>query len=126
MRPPDTLIMNPPHRETIKVNGRETEVVTGDPGELMRKRAECIHMVYPQIERLECLVYSASGYNKGKDMLKSSFHLVWPQLIVDPDRAPLIRHCTLGVFKKETSNPRSFLAGVQERFLQLHESNNWE
>merc|ERR1719476_575051 len=83
-------------------------------------------MVYPQLEYLEVLVYCASGYNKGKDMLKSSFHLVWPQLVVDADRAPVIRHVTLGLFQKETLRQGSFLSHLQKRLLQLHESNEWE
>ena len=28
---------------------------------------------------------------------------VWPQLVVDPDRAPVIRYVTLGLFKQETN-----------------------
>jgi len=126
--PPDELIMNAPERITKvdPVTGRSTSTVGGDPGEFMRKRAMAIHMIYPHLEKLEAVVYTASGFNKGKDMLKSSFHLVWPQLIVDPDRAPLIRYCTLGVFAKETNKQGSFLWGLQKRLLELHESNNWE
>ena len=45
-----------------------------------------------------CLVYSASGFNKGKDKLKTSFHLVWPQLVVDSDSAPWLREITLMIF----------------------------
>jgi len=119
MRPPDDLIMHPPKKDA---QGK----VFGDPGELMRMRAKAIHMVYPHLDYLEVLVYSASGYNKGKDMLKSSFHLVWRQLIVDPDRAPIIRHATLGVFSQETQISGSYLARIQKRLLDLHESNNWE
>eukprot|EP00413_Alexandrium_margalefii_P020405 CAMPEP_0204526754 /NCGR_PEP_ID=MMETSP0661-20131031/8609_1 /ASSEMBLY_ACC=CAM_ASM_000606 /TAXON_ID=109239 /ORGANISM="Alexandrium margalefi, Strain AMGDE01CS-322" /LENGTH=364 /DNA_ID=CAMNT_0051532613 /DNA_START=6 /DNA_END=1100 /DNA_ORIENTATION=- len=85
-----------------------------------------VHMIYPQFDYLEALVYSASGYNKGKDMLKSSFHLVWPQLMVDPDRAPVIRHVTLGRFRKETNRDGTFLCDLQRQLLDLHESNNWE
>lgn len=117
-RPPDDLLIKRPMRTGDKVHG--------DPGEMMRRRAHAIHMVYPQLDYLEVLVYSASGYNKGKDMLKSSFHLVWPQLVVDADRAPVIRHVTLGLFQKETLRQGSFLSHLQKRLLQLHESNNWE
>merc|ERR1712151_959781 len=100
--------------------------VQGTPGELMIRRAHAIHMIYPHLDHLECYVYSASGYNKGKDLLKSSFHLVWRQLIVDADRAPVIRHVTLGLFKKETSRQGSFLHHLQNRLLQLDQTNNWE
>lgn len=117
--PPDALLMSKPLRNA-------SDEVYGDPGQLMRKRAEAIHMIYPQIKCLEVLVYSASGYNKGKDMLKSSFHLVWPQLMVDPDRAPVIRHVTLAKFKRETNERGSFLNNLQTKLLELHDSNNWE
>lgn len=116
--PPDDLIMRFPERDSSGVSG--------DPGELMHKRALAIHMIYPQLEYLEVLVYSASGYNKGKNMPKSSFHLVWPQLIVDPDRAPVIRHVTLKFFQEETKQSGSYLRHIQQRLLDLHESNNWE
>lgn len=116
--PPDDLIMKKPQR----INGQ----VVGDPGELMIRRAHAIHMIYPHLDHLECLVYSASGYNKGKDLLKSSFHLVWRQLIVDADRAPVIRHVTLGLFAKETRRTGSFLNHLQSRLIQLDASNNWE
>merc|ERR1711966_453056 len=87
-RPPDEKIMYPPHRNAANQ-------VEGDPGEFMRKRAMGIHKLYPDLEHLEVYVYSASGYNKGKELLKSSFHLVWPQLITDAVFAPAIRHVTL-------------------------------
>lgn len=44
-------------------------------------------------------MYSASGFNKGKDKLKTSFHLVWPQLVVDSDSAPWLREITLMIFR---------------------------
>ncbi|CAJ1333377.1 unnamed protein product, partial [Effrenium voratum] len=100
--------------------------VRGDPGQLMRERATVIKMLYPQIEELRCLVYSASGYNKGKDMLKSSFHLVWPQLVVDPDSAPLIRELTLIVFKEKTNQKGHFLRTLQEQLMKMDDSNEWE
>ncbi|CAJ1453177.1 unnamed protein product, partial [Effrenium voratum] len=116
--PPDELILQKPQRD-----GDE---VFGDPGLFLKYRAMAIHMIYPQIENLYCLVYSASGYNKGKEMMKSSFHLVWPQLVVDPDRAPVIRYVTLGIYKNETNKPGSPLNQMQRRLMELHESNEWE
>ena len=90
----------------------------------MRKRARAVHMLYPHLQRLECLVYSASGYNKGKEMWKSSFHLVWSQLIVDGDRALVVRYVTLGVFAKETENVGSFLSVLNQSLINLHKSND--
>lgn len=115
--PPDDLLMWKPGKDPAGL---------GDPGYLMRKRAEAIHMIFPELEYLEVYVYSASGYNKGKEMLKSSFHLVWPQLIVDADRAPVIRQVTLALFKKETDTPGSRLEKLQQNLLTVHPSNEWE
>eukprot|EP00435_Cladocopium_sp_Y103_P061195 s321_g22.t2 len=117
--PPDELIMIKP---LVDADGK----VYGDPGTMMKYRAQAIHMIYPHIEDLYCLVYSASGYNKGKELLKSSFHLVWPQLVVDPDRAPVIRYVTLGIFKNETNKEGSELNQLQKRLMELHDGNEWE
>eukprot|EP00971_Amphidinium_carterae_P054909 1082238-Amphidinium_carterae.1 len=68
--PPDDLILKKPVRI-----GEEKFDVTGDPGQLLTLRAKAIHTLYPDIDKLVVNVYSASGYNKGKDKLKSSFHL---------------------------------------------------
>eukprot|EP00403_Amphidinium_massartii_P046236 CAMPEP_0178464116 /NCGR_PEP_ID=MMETSP0689_2-20121128/50678_1 /TAXON_ID=160604 /ORGANISM="Amphidinium massartii, Strain CS-259" /LENGTH=1109 /DNA_ID=CAMNT_0020091011 /DNA_START=121 /DNA_END=3451 /DNA_ORIENTATION=+ len=119
-RPPDSLIMDFPQRI-----GQGKFDVKGNPGTLMVLRAQAIHMLYPDIERLRCNVYSASGYNKGKDKLKSSFHLVWPQLIVDPDRAPVVREVTLAKFALETKKG-GMMMKRHNRLLELDESNNWE
>eukprot|EP00435_Cladocopium_sp_Y103_P015844 s3314_g3.t3 len=109
--PPDELIMNKPTREGDKV--------FGDPGELMQRRASCIRKLYSDIDDLRCLVYSASGFNKGKDKLKTSFHLVWPQLVVDSDSAPWLREITLMIFKEESAKPGSYLAELQKKLLSL-------
>ena len=117
--PPDELLMQFPRK------GSDGTVI-GDPGEFMRYRASAIHIIFPQIESLECYVYSASGYNKAKDMLKCSFHLVWPQLIVDSDRAPVIRQVTLGKFKEHSSKSGNSLHSTQARLIELDASNEWE
>lgn len=121
--PPDELIMNKPTRQGDKV--------LGDPGELMQRRASCIRKLFSDIDDLRCLVYSASGFNKGKDKLKTSFHLVWPQLVVDSDSAPWLREITLMIFKEESAKPGSYLAELQKTLLSLEkgvpadEGNIW-
>eukprot|EP00439_Symbiodinium_sp_Y106_P027720 s2643_g3.t1 len=119
--PPDDLIMFKPTRY-----GPEPFDVHGDPGSMMKYRALAIHMLYPHIDELFCLVYSASGFNKGKELVKSSFHLVWPQLVVDPDRAKVIRYVTLGVFKNETNKEGSDIHKMQQKLMEMDPSNEWE
>mmetsp|Transcript_48083 Transcript_48083/g.155115 ORF Transcript_48083/g.155115 Transcript_48083/m.155115 type:complete len:942 (+) Transcript_48083:58-2883(+) len=116
--PPDHLIIEKPKRG---MDG----IVCGDPGELLRKRALAIHMLYPYFTHLEAIVYSASGENKKKGMLKSSFHLVWPQLIVDSDHAPVIRFVTLDLFSRESAVPGSYLQLKNKELMDIHDSNGW-
>jgi len=72
------------------------------------------------------LVYSASGYNKGKDRLKSSFHLVWPDLKVNSDGAKMIRAVTLQLFNEKSKHPSDEMFHTQQKFLQFFKSNEWE
>lgn len=116
--PPDHLILEKPKRG---LDG----VVCGDPGKLLRKRALAIHKLYPYFTHLEAIVYSASGLNKKKEMLKASFHLVWPQLIVDSDHAPVIRHVTLDFFSRESAVPGSDLQLLNKELVRIHDSNGW-
>jgi len=130
-KPPDWLIMEKPKR-----HGDGLSDVTGDPGILMKMRAACIRMLFSQMDELRCLVYSASGYNKGKDKLKTSFHLVWPDLVVDADSAPLLRELTLVIFSDSSGDLKklkrhAFLGRLYETLLKLEkgvpevEGNCW-
>mmetsp|Transcript_113813 Transcript_113813/g.368282 ORF Transcript_113813/g.368282 Transcript_113813/m.368282 type:complete len:945 (-) Transcript_113813:117-2951(-) len=118
-QPPDHLIIEKPKRG---LDG----AVCGDPGELLRERACAIHKLYPYFTHLEAIVYSASGFNKRKNMLKSSFHLVWPQLIVDSDHAMVIRLVTLDLFSRESAVPGSYLQLKNKELMDIHDSNGWD
>ncbi|CAE7421501.1 unnamed protein product, partial [Symbiodinium necroappetens] len=111
--PPDEDIMYKPGKNN------------GDPGELIRWRAKAIHHLFPQLAQLRCLVYSASGYNRGKERLKTSFHLVWPELIVEPGTAGLLREVTLELFDEETKKEGSFLQKLQKKLMGFYKSNDW-
>ena len=70
-------------------------------------------------------VYSASGYNKGKELMKSSFHLVWPDLIVDPDTAAKLREVTLQMFTEQSKKTGTYLHDLLKKLFALHETNDW-
>ena len=70
---------------------------------------ECLVVVSVQPTSYSLLAGDPKTSSPGKDMLKSSFHLVWPQLVVDPDSAPLIRELTLIVFKEKTNQKAALL-----------------
>lgn len=112
--PPDHLVMEKP---TIV-----DRAASGDPGPFMAKRAEIIHALYPHLEHLEVLVYSASGWNVGKERPKASFHLVWPQIIVDTVRAQVIRKQTLAAAIEEARKPGSHFQKLAEDLIRVHPS----
>ncbi|CAE7393652.1 unnamed protein product, partial [Symbiodinium pilosum] len=111
--PPDSLIMDFPSSHNH------------DPGQLMKWRALAIHCLFPHLMSLRCLVYSASGYNKGKELMKSSFHLVWPDLIVDPDTAAKLREVTLQMFTEQSKKTGTYLHDLLKKLFALHETNDW-
>eukprot|EP00439_Symbiodinium_sp_Y106_P017046 s1400_g2.t1 len=118
---PKTGHSPPPDGDIIYRPGQNN----GDPGELIRWRAMAIHHLFPQLAQLRCLVYSASGYNKGKERLKASFHLVWPDLIVEPSTAAHLREVTLELFHEESHKEGSFLQNLRKKLLGFYESNDW-
>jgi len=114
--PPDYAILIPPEIDDF-------------PGKFMVERAMCIHKIYPQFPYLEALVYQASGYNRGKELLKTSFHLVWSDVIVDNFSAPKIREDTLAHFvdiAQDTSADNGYWLEFAEALKLLHPSNSFD
>jgi len=114
--PPDYAILIPPEIDEF-------------PGRFMTERAKCIHKIYPDFSSLEALVYQASGYNKSKELLKTSFHLVWADVIVDNFSAPKIREDTLAHFvdiAQDSSVDNGYWVEFAEALRLLHPSNSFD
>lgn len=113
--PPDYLIVLPPE-------------ISETPGRFLEERALCVHALYPDKKKLRVLVYQASGYNKGKKLLKSSYHLVWRDILVDKKSAPKIREETLERFVKKSGSTGKKDYWYQFRSLLkvAHLSNNYD
>lgn len=118
----DRLLVIPPLEQKDAESGSY-----GDPGPFLQERALVIHDLYPHIQNLQVFVYSASGENKKKKKLKSSFHLVWKGILVDADRAPAIRNATLLHFNKLSKQGLDHhVTKTGKTLLRLHETNTWD
>ncbi|KAF4726976.1 hypothetical protein FOZ63_027146, partial [Perkinsus olseni] len=91
----------------------------------LKERVQALHLFFPDVSKLKCHVYSASGYNKGKERWKSSFHLVWPDLIVDGTMAPTMRNVTVEHFEDLTRRDPYFKL-MFKRMMRFFDQNIWE
>ncbi|KAF4718383.1 hypothetical protein FOZ62_001532, partial [Perkinsus olseni] len=91
----------------------------------LKERVQALHLFFPDVSKLICHVYSASGYNKGKERWKSSFHLVWPDLIVDGTMAPTMRNVTVEHFEDLTRRDPYFKL-MFKRMMRFFDQNIWE
>jgi len=89
------------------------------------ERARALKIIYPNISQFKCYIYSSSGFNKSKGRWKSSFHLVWPNLVVDGRLAPIIRQTAVEYFLYKT-NACTFFKRMQYRLANHYDANIWE
>jgi len=91
----------------------------------LTERAKALKIIYPHIETFTCHIYSSSGYNKSKGRWKSSFHLVWPDLVVDGSLAPIIRQTAVEYFQYKSISCK-FFKRMQYRLINHYDANIWE
>ncbi|KAK3248419.1 hypothetical protein CYMTET_42115, partial [Cymbomonas tetramitiformis] len=61
-------------------------------------RAYLLMKLFPEETSLELLLFTASGFNYEKGCPKTSFHCVWPSLIIDRERAHAVRLASVDGF----------------------------
>ena len=61
------------------------------------------------------LLFTASGFAREKKCWKTSFHLVWPDLIIDMERAHVIRLRTIDLLNKESGMDGTYLNTLSQR-----------
>eukprot|EP00667_Euglena_gracilis_P002405 EG_transcript_2404 len=84
-----------------------------------RRRAEILKEMYPQINPLTLVLFTASGWTREKNCPKSSFHCVWPDLIVDMERAHVIRLKTLDRMAQDTKIPNGRVERLHQQLAGL-------
>lgn len=91
----------------------------------IKERARALKVMYPDHSEFTCYVFSSSGFNKSKGRWKSSFHLVWPDLIVNGELAPIIRQTTVEYFIYQ-SQTSVYFKHMQSRLVGHYPANLWE
>jgi len=75
-----------------------TELVLDREFLFLRLRAQVLFELFPEFEELDVYVYNSSGWSKGKELHKVSYHFVWSDIIVNHENAKLVRQATLSKF----------------------------
>jgi len=91
------------------------------PVSFFPRRAEVLHSLFPGVETLELTMFSASGWSTDYARWKTSFHLVWNNIIVDTPLAAAVRVSTIEVFKKMKD-----YAGFYKELSELDSRNSLE
>ena len=91
----------------------------------IKERARALRIIYPHINEFTVYLYTSSGFNKSKGRWKSSFHLVWPDIIVNGHLAPIVRQTTVEyfIYKSATS---AYFKHMQARLVNHYDANIWE
>lgn len=117
-----------PFFEDIDILG--TTLTEGRPEHLIEDargfwelRAEALHKVFPSVNPLELTLFKAHGQSGKDSCWKASYHALWPQLIVDRERAHAIRLATLLDFNAVSGGP---IADLKEKLLAADPRNVWE
>eukprot|EP00668_Euglena_longa_P040496 GGOE01053318.1.p1 GENE.GGOE01053318.1~~GGOE01053318.1.p1 ORF type:complete len:760 (-),score=130.37 GGOE01053318.1:87-2024(-) len=99
-----------------------------DDFRFLRFRAAVLHKLFPSITELRLLLYTGSGWHSQKKCYKTSYHCVWPQLVVDRERAHVIRLKTIDTYEKESGMPGSWCERLsnQVKLASGKQQNAWE
>ena len=73
--------------------------------------------VYPEIDPLELTLYTGSGYSMDKKQFKTSFHLVWRDIVVDKKRQIAMRNYTVDCLSLAALDEGHFLQAAAARGL---------
>ena len=131
-------------RQTKRFPYVEDIDVLGDKGKMppqiceywsfIQRRALPILELATELDELRCLVFEAHGYaqklKEEKCRMKASYHLFFPDVIVDGPRAKKIRNHTVQRFKEYTSKSTDPMFWLERAMTFGHmngfEYNRWE
>lgn len=109
-----------PMNDTAQIDDMFTEQLF-----FIKERARALKIIYPHINDFTVYIYSSSGFNKSKGRWKSSFHLVWPDIIVNGHLAPIVRQTTVEYFIYQSA-ASTYFKRMQSRLVNHYEANIWE
>lgn len=93
---------------------------------LIRHMGRVIFQFFPDLPLLDICVFNASGWDRCKDIMKVSIHLVCPYVLVTPDRLCAIRERILEYFGECSELKRHPLKQLLEDYLTESDDNTWD
>mmetsp|Transcript_9095 Transcript_9095/g.20341 ORF Transcript_9095/g.20341 Transcript_9095/m.20341 type:complete len:336 (+) Transcript_9095:63-1070(+) len=89
------------------------------------RRADILHRLFPRVKILQLNLFSSSGWNKKAGAWKLSFHLVWPDLIIDRSRNHQVLLATRQAMAAAVAE-EPWLQELEQTLLEAHPDNTWD
>lgn len=93
---------------------------------LIRHLARVIFDFFPDLPIVDFCVFNASGWDRHKEVVKVSLHLVAPYVLVTPSRLCSIREKMLEYLGEVSEYPGHPIKDLLDTFMAEHEDNTWE
>ena len=131
LQPPNEVFNQKPNEKLafrlyLGENYRVFDLKVKESFAFIKYRSAVLREFYPQFTTLEVNIYSASGWNSTKEYMKVSFHLVWPEIILNEDTAKIIRERTMEKFEEWADDPSHPIAYFKKNVIDIDPSNTWD
>eukprot|EP00931_Biecheleriopsis_adriatica_P115086 TRINITY_DN90921_c0_g1_i1.p1 TRINITY_DN90921_c0_g1~~TRINITY_DN90921_c0_g1_i1.p1 ORF type:complete len:1336 (+),score=212.36 TRINITY_DN90921_c0_g1_i1:33-4010(+) len=93
---------------------------------LLRNLGVIIFQFFPDLPLIDICVFNASGWDRVKDFVKVSIHLVAPYVLVTPERLTAIRERMLEYLGECSECEGHRLKSLLDTFLAESEDNTWD
>jgi hypothetical protein len=109
-----------------------TELILDQYGLFLTCRARILFELFPSLDSLELYVYNSSGWSPEKALHKISFHLIWPDVIVNHANAVAVRDVTIAEFTSLSDEGRALHGLLEEvkrhapcKYAEREDSEIW-
>merc|ERR1719171_3498089 len=89
-------------------------ILTGNDYEWLKFRAGLLHISYPTLSNIKCVIFTSSRLDTERGLYKTGFHLRWSNLVVDKERAMLLRQQAVEEFTAVSMPGQPFHATFRE------------
>jgi len=101
-------------------------LVLGKDMELIRHLGRIIFQFFPDLPLLDLCIFNASGWDRVKNVVKVSLHLVAPYVLVTPERLTSIRERILEYLGECSEYDGHPIHELLANFLAESDDNTWE
>lgn len=88
------------------------------------QRAYILKTIFPDLVTLELSLFTAHGWSSSHNCFKASYHAIWPDIIVDKERANVVRLTTLRKFEQLSKNDQT-ISGLLSELQRADGKNEW-